>query len=382
MTNNTQEQEERNTLTLSMDPNDLPDEKWAPVPACEDHYLISTYGRIKKDGQLQQLRTNSYGNVIGTIRKNGPNQKTLSRSVSQIVYRVFGEMYTGPRRRVYYIDGNPSNCHISNLRPGIKMGKKGSIVLPESPVIEEGVMVRIVRPEDNNEIDTRITYDQLQYVGKISRVRLIGPDGSVFLEGIGDGVLGYGWPPEWIKPVEVEVGLSDRGRIMNPHPGDWVWSVTSNYVDCPYGWSGYVDTVHTDGTMDVVSYGDTHRVLINDFLGRWVPENPHPGDHVTIVDRGKLHPKDLDWILSHDLPLDVIARFAYGDSLPPTIWSEVNSVKAAVRCEVLLYDEDDDVLLVEEIDGGRVFLVDRPGVTMSTKQNKQGGSQHADEDEQ
>lgn len=90
---------------------DLPGEEWLPIPNHERYY-ISSAGRVRNNetGRLIRANYNNYGRLVikfGSFRSGW----ALHRIVAQVFLKDFDS-----KRQVIFIDGDPSNCAVENLK--------------------------------------------------------------------------------------------------------------------------------------------------------------------------------------------------------------------------------------------------------------------------
>lgn len=95
-------------------------EEWRPVPGYEETYLISSLGRV-----FSRPRRRCRGGYLKIkIGKRGYPACALVQNCIQKTYeihRLMASAFLGPRPEggvVRHLDGNPLNCHISNLKWG------------------------------------------------------------------------------------------------------------------------------------------------------------------------------------------------------------------------------------------------------------------------
>lgn len=93
------------------------DEEWCPI---EDfpHYSISTYGRVRREGtdELRKIAVNDKGFPIITLYGRDSKTRYL-RQINKLVATAFlPEPHYQDETAVWHIDGDLSNCHVSNLR--------------------------------------------------------------------------------------------------------------------------------------------------------------------------------------------------------------------------------------------------------------------------
>lgn len=100
--------------------NDLPGERWAPIPGYERTYRISTAGRVfsiprpTTPGGLLKWSPDQRGYPRVTLVQDG---KQWKRRVHVLVMRAFvGEPPAGMEIR--HLDGDPTNPDLSNLAYG------------------------------------------------------------------------------------------------------------------------------------------------------------------------------------------------------------------------------------------------------------------------
>ena len=91
-------------------------EEWRPAPGFEDHYSVSSLGRIRDEPVRRRYR-------LGTLdARDGYRRATLSvgglsRMVS--IHVLVAEAFIGPRGPLLvigHIDGDPSNAALANLQ--------------------------------------------------------------------------------------------------------------------------------------------------------------------------------------------------------------------------------------------------------------------------
>lgn len=326
----------------------------------EAHAEVSSLGRVKVNGVI--------------VREVDDNKRQLyirgkMYSVPRMVMRAFKPVSPGEEsRHIDRLDGNMRNCSVDNLQWHLdRYGKNGSkevitmsVPVPENPT--QGDKVLIVKPERSRDREHWL-YGMDKYVGRTMTIREITRYGDFQLEedaAAGDGGMGEGflWPSAAVVPIPYDIPLR-RGKQWKV--GDYVRSITDNYKDCPKGWMGYVEFVNNTirpGLMLVGSYGTTHWVRQVDFARPAVPSTVKVGDSVTITDKGKLHPRDIDWFVRNNVPAEYMCRFAFG-MVPGTDFT----MKCQLTGHVVYIGEEDGPILVQ-VDDGLCYLVDREGMIL------------------
>lgn len=131
---------------------DLADEKWLDVIAYDGYYQISNMGRLKSlEREIPNARGSGYRTLREKIKKIDVHKK---RNQVECLYSVESEnksynfakqvalhfMNNYNNETIYHIDGNVSNCKVSNL---IKVTKQNVLglysnknIVPPNPVSE------------------------------------------------------------------------------------------------------------------------------------------------------------------------------------------------------------------------------------------------------
>ena len=86
-------------------------EKWRQIAHADEGYEVSTYGRVRRDGNLRSVTPNSKGYMRATIKVGG---KFKTRQVHVMVLETFvGDRPPGHETR--HIDNDKSNNKVTNL---------------------------------------------------------------------------------------------------------------------------------------------------------------------------------------------------------------------------------------------------------------------------
>lgn len=92
-------------------------EEWRPI---EDlpHYLISNYGRVKRDGNIEARKVSVNDRGFPVVTLYGRDSKTRNlRQINKLVAQAFLEPpIFADETAVWHIDGDLSNCRVDNLR--------------------------------------------------------------------------------------------------------------------------------------------------------------------------------------------------------------------------------------------------------------------------
>lgn len=99
-------------------------ERWVLITykdIIENHYMISTYGRVKTNdtGKFLKVYQDKYNNDMHvSLKRNDGRIKQIP--IKSIIFNTFCPEKINPDipenlRRIYFIDGDPTNCHYKNL---------------------------------------------------------------------------------------------------------------------------------------------------------------------------------------------------------------------------------------------------------------------------
>lgn len=138
---------------------DLPNERWVPIIDYEEHYLISTFFRVKsvyrevatgntvtrKVAQLRTIDKNEDGYLQIILTKN-KESKTLSLHI--LMAKAWGLPNPDKLPEVNHKDGNKSNClldnlewstHGDNMRHAVRNGlrKYKKVITPKKGILSE-----------------------------------------------------------------------------------------------------------------------------------------------------------------------------------------------------------------------------------------------------
>jgi len=93
------------------------DEQWAEVAGLE-HYLISTHGRVKREGAIEARKVSLSDRGTPIITLYGKDGKTRNlRQINQLVANAFlPPSHFDKETYVWHKDGDLTNCHVDNLR--------------------------------------------------------------------------------------------------------------------------------------------------------------------------------------------------------------------------------------------------------------------------
>lgn len=360
-------------------------EEWRQAPGYVN-YEVSNLGNVRRaahtvtrtDGSTSRRPAKAI-KIIPRGRGHKPIvhfcSATGTRNQIEYVEELVAEAFIGgpiEGHTIKHIDGDINNCRADNLEL-IEMSERDivQVVPARRGPLQPCDTVRIVKPTDTRALE--YWYPGMsKWIGHTMRVRSVDSSG-LYVELNEDALAGdnggdgYVWPICSCVPIEDVISLHDLNRRKSYKEGDSVVSVTENYVDTPLGWRGYIEKRFRDGTMLVTAFGESYRVRRCDFAGSWTPEPDEiePGQLLMICDAGKLYPFNVDWLIDHQIDPEHMCRFAYSRDLLYKLRRQPydRSVKIRVRCKVVLYDQADDVLLVEDLDDRACYLVHRTGVT-------------------
>jgi hypothetical protein len=94
---------------------EIASEVWKPCHI-DRRYEVSSLGRMRRDGKLRSPRVERRGALTMTI-PSPRSRGSINYTVASLVLSSFGHQVPGGRRgRAEYLDGDMTNCRLSNLR--------------------------------------------------------------------------------------------------------------------------------------------------------------------------------------------------------------------------------------------------------------------------